>query len=160
MFQLFRPGTTQLIYHSIWSFKTKSTPTTCVPRMRSELSSLTLTTWPEQRRERKLPDTFLKRREHARLLGILDSDNEQDPSTPTTERDDSERRHKQALNESELDRWDTFCTSSRSREPSSLLDRDVQPTQTTLSGLLRLALNIYSIHAMSSEYETFRRQRE
>ena len=72
------------------------------------------TSKPEQRRERKLSDAVLKRREQAWLLGFLDLDIEQDPSTHTTERRGSECRRKQARSESELDRWYTLCTSLRS----------------------------------------------
>ena len=75
---------------------------------------------PDQCKKQKLPDAVLKRREQARLLGILDSDDEQDPSTHTTGRRDSERRRKEAHNESELDLWYTYVPLKEVESTSGL----------------------------------------
>lgn len=111
------------------------------------------TSEPEQRREQKLPDAVIKRREQARLLGILDSDDENEStSVPVTERKGSERRRNgHAKSQSSIAGTTMYLlqklrillfwigTANNANNPF--------PSST------KLALDIYSIPAMSSECE-------
>lgn len=105
---------------------------------------------------RKLPDAVMRRREEQRLLGILDSDDEKETFAPQPAKRReviTEARTKQARIEIELDNWNQNRPLQSVNNPLHFWIAKSKDSMNPYAGLTKLALDIYSIPAMSAECE-------
>lgn len=113
---------------------------------------------PSPVRVHKVPDVVQKRRDEAKALGILDSDDDDDPfvAVLTVDRDYSNHDHrtKHPRVQSELDAWYNYRSPAKVRDqPLQFWIRQAQDKACPFPSIAKLALDIYSIPAMSSECE-------
>lgn len=107
-----------------------------------------------QMKEGKLLNAGIKCREQARLLGSLDSHDETESSSIVqTERRETECRHMQACNKSELDRWYHYGPLQKIKNTLLFWIEMSPDLNNPFPGLARLALDIYSIPTMTAECE-------
>lgn len=105
---------------------------------------------------RKLPDAVVRRREEQRLLGILDSDEERETfALPPAKRRElvAELRTKQPRIETELDSWYRYHPAYPVNNPLLFWIGKSKDSTNLYPLLTKLALDIYSIPAMSAECE-------
>lgn len=104
---------------------------------------------------RKLPDAVIKRREEQRLLGLLDSDDDETfAPPPAAKRRELELRTQESAIEIELNSWYRYRLQQPVHSPLQFwIEKSHDKIGNPFPGLTKLALDIYSIPAMSSECE-------
>ena len=113
---------------------------------------------PSPERKHKVPEVVQRRRDEAKALGILDSSDDEDPfaSVLSVDREYSNHDHraKNPRASSELDLWYRFISPTKVvDQPLQFWIHQVQDKSCPFPSIARLALDIYSIPAMSSECE-------
>lgn len=109
----------------------------------------------EQRVDRKLLNAVIKRREKQRMLGLLDLDDDETVAPlPAAKRRELKLRTKRSAIELKLISWYRYHPQHPVENPLQFwIEKFKDRVGNTIPGLTKLALDIYSIPAMSSECE-------